>query len=213
MITPNAVASPTVKNEIDYAVMKAKKIIAIHLIRTVLTAGLELLIGTKQAILRWQLDEDSYARKLARALEAYADLALTAGAQRWWDGLMHGAAQARSATGRELTRLQYGGGVSAVAFGPDGPRLAVGGSGEDKLVRVWDVASGQELARLARGRDGGVESVAFSPDGSRLATGGTDKLARVWDLAPRRAPGLHQAQRVHQLRRVHDVKSASRIPR
>jgi WD40 repeat protein len=70
--------------------------------------------------------------------------------------------------------------VGAVAFSPDGSRLASGGS--DGAVWLWDVATGRELRRL-EGHMDSVQSVAFSPDGHTLASGGNDNTVRLWDVA------------------------------
>jgi WD40 repeat protein len=52
----------------------------------------------------------------------------------------------------------------------------------DYTARLWDVASGEELAVLV-GHESYVTSAAFSPDGSQVVTASIDKTARLWDVA------------------------------
>jgi RNA polymerase sigma factor (sigma-70 family) len=66
----------------------------------------------------------------------------------------------------------------ALAFSPDGRRLAAGA--EDGSVRVWDLATKKEFPPL-RGHRGRVLAVIFSPDGTKLASGGLDGTGLVWD--------------------------------
>ncbi len=70
------------------------------------------------------------------------------------------------------------GGVSAVAFSPDGQRIVTGS--EDTTAKVWEATTGQELLTL---KGHSVTSVAFSPDGQRIVTGGRDWTAKVWEAA------------------------------
>ena len=76
-------------------------------------------------------------------------------------------------------RLDHGGPVRAVAFSPDGTRVAT--RSDDRSARMFDAATGAELARLDH--RGPVNTVTFSPDGTRVATGSGDGSARVFDAA------------------------------
>jgi RNA polymerase sigma factor (sigma-70 family) len=69
------------------------------------------------------------------------------------------------------------GAVNSLAFSPDGKLLA--SAGADRLIRLWDVATGKEVATL-KGHNDSVKAVAFSPDGKMLASGSADKTVRVW---------------------------------
>ena len=72
--------------------------------------------------------------------------------------------------------------VVCVAFNPDGKLLASGGM--DKMVRLWDVATGKNTATF-KGHTGTIASVSFSPDGTILASTGKDRTIRLWDVKTR----------------------------
>src|SRR5207245_2691219 len=71
-------------------------------------------------------------------------------------------------------RFRYGFATFAVAFSPDGKKVAAGGAGDG--LCVWDAATGQELHRFPQ--PGDLHSVAFSPDGKTLAASGKPVILR-----------------------------------
>ncbi len=83
-------------------------------------------------------------------------------------------------TGALLNDIDVGAYVHAVAFDPEGKRLAVGAG--DGVIHIYDANDGHELAAL-QGHEDAVLSVQFSNDGTRLLSAGYDNSARIWDLA------------------------------
>lgn len=67
--------------------------------------------------------------------------------------------------------------VTSVAFRPDGQTVASGST--DQTIKLWDVASGQEVRTLT-GHTDVVTSVAFSPDGQTVASGSWDGTIKIW---------------------------------
>ena len=68
----------------------------------------------------------------------------------------------------------------AVAFAPDG--RSVVSSSKDKVLKLWDVASGEKL-RTFSGHTDWVSGVAFSPDGQKILSCSDDTTVRMWDAA------------------------------
>jgi WD40 repeat protein len=82
-------------------------------------------------------------------------------------------------------------------FTPDGKRVLA--CGADNAMRLWDLASGRELRRLA-GHSGYVDRFELSADGKRvLSWSGRDGTLRLWDLetgkelGQQRVPGVTAA--------------------
>jgi WD40 repeat protein len=102
---------------------------------------------------------------------AIADFAGAGGGARVWD----------AATGQVLLNLypeDYGFGVGAIAYSPDGRRIVA--FSEDELGRVFDAESGQELLTFP-GVIGAWGGASWSPSGMRFLIGGSGGAVKVFD--------------------------------
>jgi WD40 repeat protein/serine/threonine protein kinase len=79
-----------------------------------------------------------------------------------------------------LTLRGHQGGLLCLALSADGKRLVSGGL--DRNVKVWDVATGQELLSLEGHNVLPASAVACSPDG-RLIAAAHIVVAKVWEAA------------------------------
>jgi WD40 repeat protein len=107
-----------------------------------------------------------------------------------------------ASTGRLVRTFVTAGQVQQVAFSPDGTR-AVSAHGRDRTVRVWDVATGAELARCV-GHSDWVWSAVFTPDGTHVLTAaggqyadgkfvpGSDRTVRLWRLPESAQPRVEE---------------------
>jgi hypothetical protein len=136
------------------------------------TAGKELLAVKERVVL-------SADGKLAAALPAWRQPVPKTG-----------VALRDGATGRELTGLAWERSerLRALAFSPDGSRLA--GLGEGFVTVLWDMGTRKPLAQLPANQppahpDASLEgqpfALTFSPDGKLLAE--ISKGVRLWDVA------------------------------
>jgi WD40 repeat protein len=118
----------------------------------------------------------------AQELEFVWSLAYSPDGQWVASGSSQGTIRIRSAASNDQVRVLRGhtGYVDAVAFSPDGTRLA-SCSSEDGTIRIWDLVNGGNPLVL-RSRESQVVAVTFSPDGRHLATAGVDGTVRTWDL-------------------------------
>jgi WD40 repeat protein len=69
--------------------------------------------------------------------------------------------------------------IRLAAFSVDGRRVIT--ASEDHTARIWDTATGREIARLKHANK--VWQAAFSRDGTRIITASGDNRARIWDAS------------------------------
>jgi WD40 repeat protein len=70
------------------------------------------------------------------------------------------------------------GAIAGVAFSPDGKFVAT--AGWDDVVKIWNVAEGRAVRKLAGRHKGGINSVVYDREGKYLLTAGDDKAAILW---------------------------------
>ncbi|NTW49618.1 MAG: hypothetical protein HGB19_07820 [Chlorobiales bacterium] len=78
-----------------------------------------------------------------------------------------------------LSGFSRSGYLYAVAFSADGNMFAT--SGSDKVIRLWETKTGNELGSLF-GHKQSVNHVAFSPGGTLLASASNDGFVRLWAI-------------------------------
>jgi len=81
-------------------------------------------------------------------------------------------------TGQQLASLDGSGDVLALAFSPDGARLAT--AEDDDSIKLWDTSDWQLAATLV-GHEVEPFTLSFNSAGTRLLTGSRDETVREWD--------------------------------
>jgi multidrug efflux pump subunit AcrA (membrane-fusion protein) len=74
---------------------------------------------------------------------------------------------------------RHEGPITAVAFSPDGKTCAT--AGDDRDIRLWNVADGTLRYRFPEGHRAGVTSLEFTPR-SQLVSVGRDNTLRLWTV-------------------------------
>jgi WD40 repeat protein/tRNA A-37 threonylcarbamoyl transferase component Bud32 len=100
------------------------------------------------------------------------------GTIRLWHSRTGARLRKLSTAGNDVRPIRPGGPVYAVAFTPDGNRLA--SAGAERLIRFWNVKTG-EFTGYIHGHSGDVHALAFSRDRRRMASASADGTVRVWE--------------------------------
>ncbi|KAF7982955.1 hypothetical protein HWV62_25270 [Athelia sp. TMB] len=77
------------------------------------------------------------------------------------------------------TLEEHTGAVWAVAYSPDGKRIA--SASEDETIRVRDTETGEAVGAPFKGHTAAIRSIAYSPSGRHIVSGSEDGTVRVWD--------------------------------
>ena len=129
----------------------------------------DLVSGEEREILR---GHESPLTAVATHLgeTSYVAIGGESGGVELWSGPLSGAP-------RVVGRPEWA--VHALAFSPDGSRLAVAWSNRE--VRVYATAGGEFLHGL-EGHAGAITGLAWTPDGAHLVTGALDESVRLWEV-------------------------------
>ncbi len=114
-----------------------------------------------------------------------------------------------------LARHAFDGSANALAFSPDGTRIAVAHSGfpptrlpaaamsarersqtrpaMTNIVAIWHGTDRSASPTRLVGHRGPVTSVAWTPDGTRVLSGSWDRSVRIWDVAQARQLARHRS--------------------
>ncbi|SER12285.1 WD40 repeat [Streptomyces sp. yr375] len=150
--------------------------------RTLLASG---FAGDSAQVVVWAAGSGTLHRKGAlpgfssETVAVRPDGRLLAGSQDQYAALPAGPV-----TGRALSEGRE---VRALAFSPDGTRLAVGDS--SGRVALWDGGVQHRTGVLTAGTPEAVTALAFAPDGRTLAVGGAHGALQLWDTASQQPLG------------------------
>lgn len=101
-------------------------------------------------------------------------LSVAAGTGIWWITTLHPQPSSQPS----YIYRGHSGMVEAVAWSPDGKRIA--SASQDGTVQVWDATDGGHVLIYRRPLDG-VSGVAWSPDSQSIASISYDGTVQIWD--------------------------------
>ncbi|TNE88157.1 MAG: hypothetical protein EP330_15990 [Deltaproteobacteria bacterium] len=111
-------------------------------------------------------------------------------------GRVDGSVELLDAQGRlQRTMVGHTEPAGSARFSADGKLLAT--ASRDRSVRLWEVATGREIARLL-GHERGASSVSFREDDRVLASADSDGRVLLWDVDSARQPPAEVLARIEE---------------
>ena len=144
--------------------------------------------GADKTIRRWNLADGAQVGTFAGSTDSVTDLRISRDGKRLvssnQDKMVRVWPIAVAATDvvAEAT-FEHPAAVRSVSPGVDGTRIAT--CGDDNIVRLWDLETGQLFERFA-GHTMPVLDVALADDGKTLVSGSADKSAVIWNVSATR---------------------------
>lgn len=129
--------------------------------------------GYDRKLLEWDLATNTIARTWMVHPQSINDMALSPDGERLATACDDRAARVIDLADETAAPIEIPGHfkpVTAVAWSKDGARVVTGS--RDETIRLWDVATGQELARTVE-TSGIISSILVAPDGAALSVGET----------------------------------------
>lgn len=137
-----------------------------------------------KTVILWDAAQGKQLRKLVGHTDSVWALAVSPDGREVLSGSGSGDGTAISwdmETGKRLRTFQHGGGVTAVAYSPNGKLILTAGGG--KGVNLWDPSSGDKVLSLKV--EAGFGGAGFAPDGKSLLLG-VEETAVIYNIESRK---------------------------
>ena len=141
--------------------------------------GATLYTSTKTEIFAWRIETGERITTIPATPAGIASVRVAPDDKSLAIGLLEGGVVLTDLAGKEVRRFARPGRNEAVAFSPDGKRIAAAGTHPE--VSLFEVETGAQIETLP-GHQATVGALSFSPDGKLLVTVSADRTARVWSF-------------------------------